>query len=66
MPLFKYEVDFSQLSVSEKTELTNQIKMFAFNGLHLSSDLKTAVFYIENKDDLKFISKQYANHIFAR
>ena len=66
MPLFKYEVDFSQLSVSEKTELTNQIKMFAFNGLHWSSDLKTAVFFTENKDDLKIISKQYANHIFAR
>lgn len=47
MSLHQYEVDFSQLTLDERTALTDRIEKMSFNGLHWKSGFQSAVFFVE-------------------
>ena len=49
MSLHQYEIDFSPLSLDEKTALIERIKEFAFTGPDFKQGFQSATFCIEEK-----------------
>ncbi len=52
MSLYKYELTFSGLTQSEKSELIERIDNLSWNGLVWNSDSTKAEFFIDEHDDL--------------
>ena len=50
MSLHQYEIDFSPLSLDEKTALIERIRDNAFTGPDFKQGFQTAVFCIEEND----------------
>lgn len=56
MSLLQYEIDFSPLSLDEKTALSERIENFSFNGLHWKQGFQAAVFFVEKDFDISCLN----------
>lgn len=56
MSLHQYEVDFSQLTLDERTVLIDRIEKMSFNGLLWKSGFQSAVFFIDEDFDVNFLN----------
>lgn len=56
MSLHQYEIDFSQLTLDEKTALMERIENFSFNGLHWKPGFQSAVFFVDEDFDISFLN----------
>ena len=56
MPLHQYEVDFSQLTLDERTVLMDRIEKMSFNGLHWKSGFQSAIFFVDEDFDVSFLN----------
>lgn len=56
MSLRQYEIDFSPLSLDEKTALLERIENFSFNGLHWNQGFQSAVFFVEENFDISCLN----------
>lgn len=56
MSLHQYEVDFSQLTLDEKTALIDLVEKMSFNGLHWKSGFQSAVFFVDEDFDVNFLN----------
>lgn len=56
MSLHQYEIDFSTLSPSEKSILSEHIDECSFNGLHWKPGFQSAIFFVDEKFDIRFLN----------
>lgn len=56
MSLHQYEIDFSPLSLDERTALMKRIEDHSYTGLHWKQGLQSAVFFIEDSFDINFLN----------
>ncbi len=55
MSLHQYEIDFSPLSLDERTVLTKRIEDYSYTGLHLKQGFQSAIFFVEDNFDISFL-----------
>lgn len=63
MSLYQYEIDFSPLSLDEKTALSEHIEDFSFNGLHWKQGFQSAVFFVEENFDISCLNVPACCHL---
>lgn len=63
MSLHQYEIDFAPLSHDEKNALTDRIESYSFNGLHWKQGFQSAVFFIDEKQDINFLDVPASCHL---
>lgn len=56
MSLHQYEIDFSSLSLDEKTILIDRIENVSFNGLLWKQGFQSANFFVEDSFDISSLN----------